>query len=1196
MGSAASVDGENKYIEKESESDSESESESGETKLVDKSSETDQKIKENEKPMRSQEDKKILNAALYGGSIDADDAQESKLKEDRPRSSTTTSAVTEKGPPLSHRSDASENLEAKPSPISKNQMVSFNSFSTETAVTQMMKPKKRVQAKSPSLGEENTSLDDDNDADPMEILFQFIPYYGQGDSANDSTVRATLKSLLVDDIDSRDENGNTLLLLACQYRCEDLVRIMLNKGADPNAFNDSGACCLHFACYKDSSSKSIAKALLQNGANPEVKESSYGCTPLHYCASIGDLDFCKMLISYGGLVSTRDYYNYTCVDYAREAGHALIARYLQDALLRSNIGGNKSGVVSGGGGGIIVPSVMRKKDEWIAQEDPETASRYYYNPVTGECLWEDDYLSKMQLQGSSPSEFITQPSISRMTDNLEEKRGPMEKMQSPDSKSSGPGPAPGSGMGSDADSLVVKTSRIRLQAFLEKNAPDRLNEVEALMSEYKGKEKDMLLKLCKKYNVPPEKEFLAFSDTLSKLEIQSKTTTVITNVPIGITIPKPTDDGGRRSGGPTPMAEAVKRRLSSKMNFIPISPGLGGDDTTSDVLRAQLAEMKLKYESQLAEERSKSQSAISEQEGAYAKLESMHGSLQREKESLEVELRNSNQSLERLSEERMKSGNALEVEVVSLQNMLNHANAELSSVQSQLAAESEKLRSLENSLAMMTAGDGERVAAERRAAEARATEQQVRDKNHAEEIAVIQDKATKAAAKLKQEMAEMRSAAEGTERDLRVKHDEIRRSKEQEIESLNRTMADYKQKMTKDLSAAQQIADAAQRKCDDMEKRLEEQQDAELAEARPLIALNAQLFRDLGREQAARKKLHNEMEDLKGKIRVYVRIRPMSTSEIERRCEDAVIKDGKMSVMVKGVGAADAKKIYDFDQTFGGDEGNTQVDVFKDTKHLVMSVIDGYNVCIFAYGQTGSGKTYTMMGSADIANCVSADGTFEASAGVLPRAVAELFRLLNEREAQLEATVEVQMFQLYRDGLEDLLRGGMQVASRRKKKASSDDEAGPSLRIVLAEHSPSGLVEVEGAEKIMAENAAEVMKIVAFGSSRRTTASTNMNSESSRSHLICVLVVRLTNRRTKTTTIGKLTLVDLAGSERVDKSGAQGEVLKEAQSINKSLSALGGVIAALTSGNTHIPYRDHALTMLMSDSIGGNAKTLMFVN
>jgi hypothetical protein len=236
-----------------------------------------------------------------------------------------------------------------------------------------------------------------------------------------------------------------------------------------------------------------------------------------------------------------------------------------------------------------------------------------------------------------------------------------------------------------------------------------------------------------------------------------------------------------------------------------------------------------------------------------------------------------------------------------------------------------------------------------------------------------------------------------------------------------------------------------------------------------------------------------------------------------------------------------------------------------------------------------------MIGSADIGSCINENGDFDEQAGVTPRAVAELFRLLNERTAQVEYAVEVQMFQLYRDGLEDLLKD--KAAAKKKKNAAADDEVkDPPLKITLAEHSPTGLVYIDGAETMCATTPGEVMRIFAKGSSRRTTASTQMNAESSRSHLICVLVVKLKNRRSGQVSVGKLTLVDLAGSERVDKSGASGEQLKEAQSINKSLSALGDVIAALTSNQNHVPYRNHPLTMLMSDSIGGNAKTLMFVN
>jgi len=196
--------------------------------------------------------------------------------------------------------------------------------------------------------------DDEEDASPLDILFQFIPYYGQGDPTNDATVRAYLTSLSLGEIDTKDEYGNTLLLLACQYGCDDLVRIMLNKGGDPNAVNSSGASGLHFACYRESMSKSIAKMLLHNGANPDLTEFVNGCTPLHYCASTGDVAFCEMLVQYGAEVAKQDFYHYTSVDYAREGGFTAGADYLQDVMMRGSQRGFASPYQSpmrGGGGG-----------------------------------------------------------------------------------------------------------------------------------------------------------------------------------------------------------------------------------------------------------------------------------------------------------------------------------------------------------------------------------------------------------------------------------------------------------------------------------------------------------------------------------------------------------------------------------------------------------------------------------------------------------------------------------------------------------------------------------------------------------------------------------------------------------------------------------------------------------------------------
>lgn len=1017
--------------------------------------------------------------------------------------------------------------------------------------------------------------DDETDSNSMSILFQFIPYYGQGDPANDSTVRATLRNLPIEDIDLRDENGNTLLLMACQYRSEDLVRIMLNKGADPNALNASGACCLHFACYRDSSSKTIVKALIQNGASPEVKEATYGCTPLHYSASAGDLDICKLLISNGAVPSTLDYYNYSCVDYAREAGHTSVAKILQDIILKSSYAPK----------GLFAPPPRR--NDWSSQIDPESGSKYYMNEVTGETLWEDDYLARYQQPQSQ----------STIPEKAEEKVGEF----------------------GDDDALLSRTVRLQLEKFLSEHDPAKIPNIDGMLQRYKGKEKKLLRDLCRKYNVPEEKEVAAFSATFSELsgkgvfgesdgmkQSDSKTDTFR---------PSETKFSGENGLSPLklstqPLQHSASMRLGAK-STPKAGAGLGLSDTMTSVssagvsvsdkelemLRTQLVEVKHKYEAQVAEEQKRSQALISEKEGQLALLQAQLDSLSRDKGSTEREKAEVQARLAQLQVERERAMKAQSEELAELAASFNEAKLELASTTSLLSLERDKLRSLEGSLATVTAGDAERVEAERRAAAQRASEQQERDRVHAEQLAALQEQISRQ----RQENSDARAAWERMVEESQRQQDDYRKKKETEIEALHSSMATHKAAMARELSEVTQKAEAADRKAQSIEEQLVQQKEdnhrlqTEIDEARPLIALNAQLYRDLAREQAARKRLHNEMEDLKGKIRVYVRIRPFSKSELERGGEEAVVKDGKMSVLVKGASGPDSRKVFDFDSTFGGLEGNTQEDVFKDTKHLMMSVVDGYNVCIFAYGQTGSGKTYTMMGSADIANCVQPNGTFDANAGIMPRAVSELFRLLGERTAQMTYTIEVQMYQLYRDALEDLLAGGLS-AKKKKKKAGDDDDGPSALKIVLAEHSPTGLVQVDGAESIPATSAAEVMGIVSVGSSRRTTACTQMNAESSRSHLIVVLVLKMVHRRTESQVLGKLTLVDLAGSERVDKSGAVGDVLKEAQSINKSLSALGGVIASLTTGASHVPYRDHALTMLMSDSIGGNAKTLMFVN
>merc|ERR1719361_2612170 len=137
---------------------------------------------------------------------------------------------------------------------------------------------------------------------------------------------------------------------------------------------------------------------------------------------------------------------------------------------------------------------------------------------------------------------------------------------------------------------------------------------------------------------------------------------------------------------------------------------------------------------------------------------------------------------------------------------------------------------------------------------------------------------------------------------------------------------------------------------------------------------------------------------------------------------------------------------------------------------------------------------------------------------------------------------------------------------------------------------------VDGVTELQISSPEELKSALMEGEKKRHVAATKMNAASSRSHLLLSIIVESTSKETEQVTYGKITLCDLAGSERPKKSEVSGDALKEAIEINKSLSALGDMIEALTKGNKSVPYRNHKLTMLMQDSIGGSAKTLMFVN
>jgi len=317
-------------------------------------------------------------------------------------------------------------------------------------------------------------------------------------------------------------------------------------------------------------------------------------------------------------------------------------------------------------------------------------------------------------------------------------------------------------------------------------------------------------------------------------------------------------------------------------------------------------------------------------------------------------------------------------------------------------------------------------------------------------------------------------------------------------------------------------------------------------------------------EQTLRKRYFNMMEDMKGKIRVFARTRPLSSKETSESQAFAMAIPDEFT-MEHPWKEEKKPRSYQFDRVFGANA--SQEEVFEDCRYLVQSAVDGYNVCVFAYGQTGSGKTHTING-------------YQGAEGLTPRAVGELFDIVNQEASKASFTLKVTMLELYQENLNDLL-----LAPGKGDR--------PKLDI---KKDPKGWVTVTNSTSIPVTTAAETLDTLATGLAHRKVANTNMNTESSRSHQIFSIIIEATDLQTQAVTKGKLSFVDLAGSERVKKSGSSGDQLKEAQAINKSLSALGDVISALATEQTHIPYRNHKLTMLMSDSLGGNAKTLMFVN
>jgi kinesin family protein C1 len=299
------------------------------------------------------------------------------------------------------------------------------------------------------------------------------------------------------------------------------------------------------------------------------------------------------------------------------------------------------------------------------------------------------------------------------------------------------------------------------------------------------------------------------------------------------------------------------------------------------------------------------------------------------------------------------------------------------------------------------------------------------------------------------------------------------------------------------------------------------------------------------------KRLNNTLQELKGNIRVFCKIRPVLDCDRNRALARFEISDRAITVF-----KLDKPCKFFFDWVFPPTATNS--DVFDEISQLVQSALDGYKVCIFAYGQTGSGKTYTMEGPSN-----------QAEKGIIQKSVELMFSSQKKlKDLGWIFSFKASAIEIYNKKVRDLF-------DNRKVLTGFSTSMMTPLSVPIFSYE-------------------ELSPLLQRARKSRAEAETESNLHSSRSHFLFKVEIR--GEKDSEEVFGVLNMIDLAGSERLKKSKVSGERLEETKAINKSLSALGTVIQALVKKDKYIPYRNSILTSILQNCLGGDGKTLMFVN
>lgn len=364
--------------------------------------------------------------------------------------------------------------------------------------------------------------------------------------------------------------------------------------------------------------------------------------------------------------------------------------------------------------------------------------------------------------------------------------------------------------------------------------------------------------------------------------------------------------------------------------------------------------------------------------------------------------------------------------------------------------------------------------------------------------------------------------------------------------------------------------------------------------------------------RSATKPSNNNSNIQKTKFNVVIRIRPdyvgtemNSDLFTEDDLDKVIFKTNQKQIKLKKPLCED--RFFNFDHILN-DNASQEEAYDCVAKKIVEDVIEGFNGTIMAYGQTGSGKTYTIFGKEKSMEFWN-NNNIDAYAGIVPRAIKQLFISLNSEEKRKKYKISVSFFQIYMEQITDLIpdlnnENEEKVTSNVKQSMSfnlnntknikhqAKKDVGEGLKI---REDPLTGTFVQDLKQVQVENEEQLLGLIKYSSKNRITTNTNMNQTSSRSHAILrILFEKRTynedERGTRKTTSGLLTIVDLAGSEKA-KLSTEGIRFEETKFINSSLYHLGSVIKSLANNPKEATFRSSSLTRILQDCISGNSKT-----